>query len=238
MLDACAAHDNLRMGPEEGVNEGDLFGGKLRAQFMCDAMGWSGRTGCARQLWRCCDTRTLHNNPLLSEDVAFVFGDDKAACMSATSLLGGPAGLYHTIEDGVKVTNRKDADLREGELLILQQNPRFAPFLRVEVEVELEVPRKDGSKTSAITIFGGDAASANAGVAQVEPNDQSFPCDQCLSARKQFHSGAENKNALRRNFALGSVLSHLNPFTESRLGKRCRELIAEEVLSLIVEFNS
>ena len=143
--------------------------------------------------------------------------------MRATAELGGEKGLRATLEAGVQV------QVQEPPLTLEEKDALFAPFVNVNVEVILDVPRADGSTTPSLVIFGGDAASANAGVSIVKPNDQTFPCDQCLSHKKHFNDPAVNKSALRRNYAMGTALSHLHPYCYSRLGKRRRSLLQAHV---------
>eukprot|EP00966_Prymnesium_polylepis_P194648 4512235-Prymnesium_polylepis.1 len=52
-----------------------------------------------------------------------------------------------------------------------------------------------------------------------------------MATKKKFHDDEGNAKALRRNYATGTVLSHLNPLSRNRLGKRKREIEAEEVRS-------
>ena len=52
-----------------------------------------------------------------------------------------------------------------------------------------------------------------------------------MAAKSKFHDDEGNVKALRRNYATGTALSHLNPLAHKRLGKRKRQIEAEEVRS-------
>eukprot|EP00966_Prymnesium_polylepis_P034968 812960-Prymnesium_polylepis.1 len=229
LVDQCAADDNLRTTAEDGVKADDLFLGKTRVQMLADAMKFSGRTGCAQQILRVTDTKYLHNNPRWSETVGFVFGGDDSLSMKATAGLGGDEGLHGTIEKGVRVTVLDDSALPAAALD--EENELFKPFSKIQVDIDLSIPRADGTTTDGLFIIGGDAASAAALSSIVAPNDQSNPCDQCVVGKRKFHDDEAGRKALRRNYAIGTALSHLNPLAHKRLGKRKREIEAEEVRS-------
>eukprot|EP00966_Prymnesium_polylepis_P123857 2864174-Prymnesium_polylepis.2 len=97
----------------------------------------------------------LHNNPRWSETVGFIFGGDDSTSMKATAGLGGDEGLA---ESGVRVTVLDDSALPPAALD--EENELFKPFAKIQVDIELDIPRADGTTTDRLLIIGGDAASA------------------------------------------------------------------------------
>eukprot|EP00966_Prymnesium_polylepis_P246799 5707571-Prymnesium_polylepis.1 len=80
-----------------------------------------------------------------------------------------------------------------------------------------------GTLIISTSIDGGDVLASRA-----EPNDPPNPCDLCMAPKNKFNDPETCRTALRRNYAIGTLLSHLNPFSERRLGKRKRSLARAE----------
>ena len=133
------------------------------------------------------------------------------------------------MESGARANKYELSELPEHIRVPLEANPMFAPLGQITVDVHLDVPLADGSTTESILLIGGDAASANALCSKVAPNDRGNPCDLCTAPKRKFHDDEFCRKAPRLNYATGMVLSHLNPLSKARLGKRNRELQCDSV---------
>ena len=210
MLDICEKDNNLlplmrgREFDEDSDPDNELTK-RRRILMISDGFSYNSTKQATATSFSSPDTQRLRKHTRYLGDAMFAFGDDHNASMSAQVKIGGSDGILGMIESGLKL--RK---IDEDEIPAHVLGTDWEPFASMDLDIHLDVPRKNGSNTPCDLGFGADASSACSLASTHGPTSKFFSCDKCMVARKDQGSDPKCEAAIPRNFLNTLALAHFH----------------------------
>ena len=219
MLDICEKDDNLlplKRGRDfgEASDPDNPLTQRRRILMISDGYGYDSTKQATSTSFSSPDVIRLKKHPRYLGDTMFAFGDDHYASMAAQVKVGGPDSILSTIESGLELRQ-----VAEDEIPPHVLGTDWEPFASMDLDIYLDVPRKDGSSTPCDLGFGADASSACSLASTHGPTSKFYSCDKCMVARKDQGSDAKCEAAIPRTFLNTHALAHFHIGSDPMISK-------------------